>query len=67
VKTNGQNKPVTFGDFIAATYQAWGPHRAKGFVRLAVNSHLVVFRGRQRLVITEEEHLESLSPKPNAA
>ena len=56
---------MTFGDFIAAAYRAWGRRRAKGLVWLAVNAHLVVFRGRQRLVISEEQD-ESLSLKPNA-
>jgi hypothetical protein len=45
---------LMFGDFIAAAYRAWGKRRARGFVRLFVNAGLVVFRGRQRLVIMEE-------------
>ena len=53
-RTNGKTKAMIFGDFIAAAYRAWGRHRAKGLVRLAVNAHLVVFRGRQRFVIPEE-------------
>ena len=64
-ETNGEEKAVTFGDFIAAAYRAWGTRRAKGLVWLAVNAHLVVFRGRQRLVILEEQD-ESLSLKSNA-
>ena len=59
-KINGKNKAVKFGDFIAAAYRAWGWRRAKGFVALAVNAHLVSFPGRQRLVITESQH-ENLS------
>jgi len=54
VKTNGKKRALTFGDFIAASYRAWGARRAKGLVWLAVNAHLVVFRGRQRFVIAEE-------------
>jgi hypothetical protein len=64
-KTDTQKPALTFGDFISASYRAWGAHRAKGLVRLAVNSHLVVFQGRQRFVITEEQH-ESCSPEPYA-
>ena len=45
---------MTLGDFIAAAYRAWGKRRAKGFVWLAVNAHLVEFRGRQRFLISEE-------------
>ena len=47
-------RALRFGDFIAAAYGAWGARRAKGFVRLFVNARLLVFRGRQRFVITEE-------------
>ena len=54
VKTNGKKRALTFGDFIAAAYRAWGKRRAKGFVWLAVNAQLVEFRGRQRFLISEE-------------
>ena len=54
MKTNGKKKALTFGDFIAATYHAWGARRAIGFVRLAIDTHLVVFRGRQRFVISPD-------------
>ena len=54
MKTHAKNKLLTFGDFIAAAYRAWGKRRAKGLVWLAVNAHLVVFRGRQRFVISKE-------------
>ena len=65
MKTNGKKKTLTFGDFIAATYRAWGSHRAKGLLRLAVNAHLVVFRGQQRFVIPEEQD-QNLFFKSNA-
>jgi len=55
MKTYGKKKALTFGEFIAATYRAWGPHRARGLVRLAVNANLVVFQGSQRFVIQEEQ------------
>jgi len=32
-----------------AAYDAFGKRRAKGMVWLAVNAHLVEFRGRQRV------------------
>jgi G3E family GTPase len=54
VKTNGKKRALTFGDFVAAAYRAWGKRRAKGFVWLAVNAQLVEFRGRQRLLISGE-------------
>jgi hypothetical protein len=54
IKTTDVKRELRFGDFIAAAYGAWGARRAKGFVRLAVNARLLVFRGRQRFVIAEE-------------
>jgi hypothetical protein len=66
MRTNGsRGRGLTFGDFIAASYRAWGSRRAKGLVWLAVNAHLVVFRGQQRFVISEEQH-ENSSIKSNA-
>ena len=53
-RTNGKKKAMTFGDFIAAAYRAWGKRRAKGVVWLAVNARLVEFRGPQRFEIAEE-------------
>jgi hypothetical protein len=65
MKPIGNKKSLTFGDLVAASYRAWGAGRAKGLVRLAVNAHLVVFRGQQRFVIPDEQD-ENLSFKPNA-
>ena len=53
-RTNGKKNALTFGDFIAAAYRVWGRRSAKEVVRLAVNTHLVVFRGQQRFVVSEE-------------
>jgi len=52
MKPVGKKKALTFGELIAASYRAWHPRWAKGFVRLVVNAHLVVFRGRQHFVIS---------------
>jgi hypothetical protein len=56
VKTRsyGKDRAVTFGDFIAGAYRAWGDRRAKGLVRLAFYARLVVFQEPQRSVIPEE-------------
>ncbi|MGD0263010.1 MAG: hypothetical protein ABSD29_24865 [Verrucomicrobiota bacterium] len=54
MKTNDKNRALTFGDFIAAAYRAWGRRRAKGLVWLAVNARPVEFPGRQRIEISEE-------------
>ena len=53
-KTKGKDRVWTFGDFVAGAYRAWGRRRAKGLVWLAVNTRLVVFRGPERYLISEE-------------
>ena len=53
-RTNGKKGVLKFRDFIAAAYRAWGKHRAKGLVWLAVNARLVEFRWPQRFEIAEE-------------
>jgi hypothetical protein len=54
MKASDKKQVLTFGDLVAAAYQAWGGRRARKLVRLAVNARWVVFRGRQRFVISEE-------------
>jgi len=51
MKTERRKKPLTFGEFITWAYDAWGKRKARGIVRLAVNAHLVEFRGQLRFVI----------------
>ena len=50
---NENTRVIRFGDFVVAAYQAWGWRRANRIVRRAVNTHLIEFRGGQRVVITE--------------
>jgi len=47
-----RRKPLTFGDLIACVYSTCSRRNAKALVRFAVNQHMVVFRGRQRFVIS---------------
>lgn len=54
IETSGKKNVFRFGDFIAVANRAWGRRRAKGYVRLAVNAGLVVFQGRQLIVISED-------------
>jgi hypothetical protein len=54
MKTSNKQRVVMFGDFIAAAYRAWGRRKARELVRFAVNARLIVFRGRQRFIISEE-------------
>ena len=53
VKTDSKMKVLTFGDFVAGAYRAWGHRRAKRLVWLAINARLVEFRGPQRFEIAE--------------
>ena len=64
-KTNDRWGAMTFGEFIAGAYHAWGARRAKGLVWLAVNARLVEFQGPQLIVISDEVH-EDLSSKAYA-
>jgi hypothetical protein len=48
MQTKQGKKTLRFGDFIIATYNAFGKRRAKGIIRLAVKAHLVEFEGAQR-------------------
>ena len=43
-------KVLKFGDLITAAYDSCGK-AANGTLRLAVNTHLIVFQGRQRFLI----------------
>jgi hypothetical protein len=45
-------KPLMFGDFIAAAYDACGKRNAGEMVRFAVNARLVEFLGRLRIEIS---------------
>ena len=45
-------KPLTFGDFVAGGYDAWGKREAVGIIQLALKSHLVEFSGQQRFEIS---------------
>jgi hypothetical protein len=53
MKANQAKKALTFGEFIMAVYDACGRQKAAGIVRLAVNAHLVEFRGHEQFVISE--------------
>jgi hypothetical protein len=51
MKKNSAKKQLTFGDFVAGGYRAWGKRRALGIIRLALKSHIIEFRGQQRIEI----------------
>jgi hypothetical protein len=52
MKTNTSKKPLTFGDFVAGGYRAWGKRRANGIIRLAIKAHWIEFRRQQRFLIS---------------
>ena len=52
MQTHPKNKPLTFGDFVAGVYCAWGKRAAKGIIRLAIKTHIIEFRGTERFVIS---------------
>jgi len=54
MKTNDKKRVLMFGGFVAAVYRVWCGRRATELVRLAVNTHRLMFRGRQRCVISED-------------
>jgi hypothetical protein len=45
-------KHITFGDFVAGGYHAWGKREARGIIQLALKTHLVEFLGQQLFVIS---------------
>ena len=51
-KAHSGKQPLTFGDFVAGSYRAWGKRKAMGIIRLAVKSHMIEFRDHQRIVIS---------------
>jgi hypothetical protein len=52
MKNRHKKKALTFGELIMAVYNACGKRKARAIVRLAVNAHVVVFRGHEHGVIS---------------
>ncbi len=52
MKTTPSNAALTFGGLIENFYNAYGERNAKGVLRLAFKTNLVVFRGRNRCVVS---------------
>jgi hypothetical protein len=47
-----KKKPLTFGDFVAGSYRAWGKRRANGIIRLAIKTRWVELHGQERFLIS---------------
>jgi hypothetical protein len=54
MKTNCRKKALTFGEFITGIYDVCGKRKARGMVWLAIQARLIEFRGKHRLVISED-------------
>lgn len=52
MKTMRAKEVLTFGDLVANFYNTYGERKAKGVLRLAVKTDLVVFRGPNRYVVS---------------
>jgi hypothetical protein len=52
LKSHSRKRPLTFGDFVAGVYQTWGKRRAKGIIDLAIQMHVIEFRGTERFMIS---------------
>ena len=50
-KANPRRKPLIRGDFVEGAYHAWGECRAVGVVRLALEIHVIEFRGTEGYII----------------
>jgi hypothetical protein len=52
MKTIPRKEPLTFGEFVACGYRAWGKRKAQGLIRLALKAGVIEFRGQHRIVIS---------------
>jgi hypothetical protein len=52
MKTQTQKKQLTFGDFVAGSYRAWGKRRAGGIIRLAIKARWIEFLGQHRYEVS---------------
>jgi hypothetical protein len=55
MNTRQKKKGLKFGDLVTAVYDACGKRRARGILSLAVNAHLVAFRGHFHYLISLKE------------
>jgi hypothetical protein len=45
-------EPLTFGEFVAGAYRAWGERQASGLIQLALKAHVIVFREQRRFIFS---------------
>lgn len=51
-KTASRRNTMTFGEFVADVYRAFGHRRAKAIVQLAVELNVIKFNGKKRYEIS---------------
>jgi len=51
-QSRARKTQLTFGDFVAGGYSAWGKRKAEGLIRLAAKTQMIVFRGQQPIVVS---------------
>jgi hypothetical protein len=51
-----KRKALTWGEFVVSVYDACGKRRTQGIIRLAINAHVVAFRGRPHFVVSHTEY-----------
>ena len=49
MKTSCGKRVLTFGELVAATFDAMGRRKARGLLRFAANTRLIFFRGASPL------------------
>jgi hypothetical protein len=59
MKTSYGKRVLTFGELVAATFDAMGRRKARGLLRFAANTRLIFFQGGQPLVICNDQDEES--------
>ena len=42
---------MTFGDFVAGVFRAWGPRKAESMVKFAIKMRLIEFVATDRFVV----------------
>ena len=52
MKNNSTKITRTFGEFVTSVYDVCDKRKAGKIVQIAIKSHLIEFRGQERLVIS---------------
>ena len=47
----GDEKELSFSDFISAAFEAWGPRRAEKLLHLAIHARMIALRAQRPVLI----------------